>query len=334
MNIDRDSLLRAAARADIPPAQAERLWIELEQSPAKAGFVPAHIAYYFGALVVIGAMGWFMTRGWEDFGGGGLAVIAAGYAAIFVLVGRRLWENAATRIPGGLLITMAVCMAPLAIYGLERASGLWPQNDPGIYQNFHPYINASWVFMEIGTVLAGTIALRFFAFPFLTAPITYALWYMSMDVTALIFKRQWDWQEECHISAVMGAIVLLIAYFIDRKTELDFAFWGYLFGMFMFWGGLSLINSDSEIGKFIYCLINLGLIVLSAVLRRKVFIVFGSLGVFGYLGHLAYTVFRDSILFPFALTLLGLLIIFCAVKYQKNQQRVDDALRGVFLRRI
>jgi len=41
--------------------------------------------------------------------------------------------------------------------------------------------------MEVGTVAAGFVALRFFRFPFLAAPIAFALLFMSMDLTLLIY---------------------------------------------------------------------------------------------------------------------------------------------------
>ena len=43
----------------------------------------------------------------------------------------------------------------------------------------------------------------------------------------------------------------------------DYAFWGYLFGLMAFWGGLSAMHSDSELNKVLYCLLNVGLVVLS-----------------------------------------------------------------------
>ncbi|MEP6888403.1 MAG: hypothetical protein ABI945_08785 [Nitrospirales bacterium] len=43
--------------------------------------------------------------------------------------------------------------------------------------------------MEVGTILAAAIALRFIRFPFLTAPIAFTLWYMSMDLTPLFFGQ-------------------------------------------------------------------------------------------------------------------------------------------------
>ncbi len=68
-----------------------------------------NVAYYLGALVVISAMTWFMTLGWERFGGGGILAISLSYATIFAGIGWLLWNKPGLRIPGGLLVTVAVC---------------------------------------------------------------------------------------------------------------------------------------------------------------------------------------------------------------------------------
>ena len=335
MNISQDEFRNAATSSGISSDQADLLWKTLQTNPTpaeKPKFDVANVAYYLGALIVIGAMGWFMNKAWESFGGGGLLAVASCYAVCFVLSGRTLWQQE-LHIPGGLLFTMAVCMIPLAVYGLERWTGFWPASDPGQYVNFHPYINGSWLLMEAATVLGGITALRFWRFPFLTAPIAYALWYMSMDLVDLLGKQQgMGWQEKQIVSAVFGGVMMLVSYFVDlRGKSDDYAFWGYLFGLMAFWGGLSSMNSDSEVGKFVYCLINVGLIFCSLVLRRRTFIIFGSLGLFGYLGHLAYSVFSDSILFPFALTLLGIGIIYLGVQYQRRRKVLEQRFRKMVL---
>jgi len=63
------------------------------------------------------------------------------------------------------------------------------------------------------------------------------------------------------------------------------------------------------------------------VLGRRVFAVFGGLGIAAYLGHLARQVFADSLLFPFALTLIGLAIVAAGIWWQKNEARLSAALR-------
>ena len=338
MNFSRDELHQAAQRAGLTPAQADQLWHELKSQPGTADkpkFDLANVAYYLGALIVIGAMGWFMNRAWEGLGGAGLLTVSVAYAICFVLGGRTLW-NQGQRTPGGLLFTMAVCMVPLAIYGLERWTGFWPASDPGEYRNFHPYINSSWIVMEIATVIAGLVALRFWRFPFLTAPIAHSLWFLSMDLTALLgSQHHMGWEEKQLITAVFGALMLLAAYLVDlRGNADDFAFWGYLYGLLAFWGGLTSMDSNSELGKFIYCLVNLGLMFGALALRRRTFMVFGALGFFGYLGHLAYRVFEDSILFPFALTFLGLAIIFLGVQYQRRKAALEQRFRAAVLPHI
>lgn len=335
MKISKQQLERAAVVTGLSSEQSQAIWQQLEtRSDVEAHFEPAHVGYYFGALLVIGAMGWFMTNGWDSFQGWELFAIASGYAAIFLLVGRWLWLQPLFKIPAGLLATVAVCMTPLAVYGLERQFNLWPSMDPGSYMRFHPYINASWVLMEIATVLAAAAALRYFRFPFLTAPAAYALWYMSMDLTELVYGKGWQWRDRCIISVVFGVFMLLVSYWFDGKTELDYSFWGYLFGLMTFTGGLSLLDSGSQLAKLGYCLIHVALIVISLVLRRRLFLIFGGLGVFGYLSNEAYTYFRNSVAFPFVLSFIGILIIFGAMKFKKNESALRQQVAAWIPRKL
>ena len=76
----------------------------------------------------------------------------------------------------------------------------------------------------------------------------------------------------------------------------------------------------------IYGLINAGLIPLSVLLQRRVFVVFGAAGVFGYVGHLAWEIFEDSLLFPFVLSAAGLAIIALGILYTKNRPRIENAV--------
>lgn len=190
MRISKADLARAESEGVLKPGQADALWNALAIRPSEdARFDTPHVAYYFGALIVIGAMGWYVTDGWKAFSGLELSLIGGAYATGFVLVGRRIWDRPGFRVPAGLLYTMAVCMIPLIVYGLERATGIWPQGDPGSYGEYHVWVKGSWLLMELGTILGGLAALRSRRFPFLTAPIAFSLWYMSMDLTPLLFGR-------------------------------------------------------------------------------------------------------------------------------------------------
>jgi O-antigen/teichoic acid export membrane protein len=169
------------------------------------------------------------------------------------------------------------------------------------------------------TILAGILALTFFPFPFLTAPIFFSVWFLSMDIVPFLFGKAASWEQKCWISLCFGFVMLVIGFMLDRKKRGDYAFWSYLFGTLAFWGGLNcLVWTKGEVSLFIYLIINLMMMCFSILVRRHVLMIFGAIGVFAYLSHLAYNVFEDSILFPFALSFIGLVIIYLGILYQRN----------------
>jgi hypothetical protein len=70
VKIVEQDLERAVLKAGLSREQAQLIWQQLQnRSEVEGRFEPAHVGYYFGALLVIGAMGWFMTNGWDAFTG-------------------------------------------------------------------------------------------------------------------------------------------------------------------------------------------------------------------------------------------------------------------------
>ena len=118
--------------------------------------------------------------------------------------------------------------------------------------------------------------------------------------------------------------MLLVSYALDGRSELDFSYWGYLFGLLTFTGGLSLMESHSEWSKFGYLMIHVALVAISLLLKRKVFVVFGAIGIFGYLTNEAYTHFRNSVAFPFVISLIGIALIVLAMLYKKNEAALQE----------
>ena len=339
MRFGRKDLDRAVGQGVIEPVQADALWRVLQEGAAETPrFSLVHIAYYAGALLVIGAMGWFMGLAWEGLGGVGIFIISGLYAAGFFGFGWRLWHKPGSKVLGGLLVTIAVAMTPLATHGLQRWLGVWAGDDPGSYKEFHIWIRSGWFTMEVATLIAGLLALKFVRFPFLTITVAFTLWYMSMDLTSLIAGGpDFDWGLRRAVSMWFGLAMILVAYLVDRRTDEDFAFWGYLFGLIAFWGGLTAMHSDSEVAKLIYFLINIALIGAAVFLHRRAFAVFGAMGVFLYVGHLAWDVFEDSHLFPFALTGVGIAVIYMGVVVNKHGsawQRAAVEAMPPWLRRL
>lgn len=330
MKIERKDLLAAAEKTGISQLQAEKLWAELATEPSSPKFDLPRILYYLGALLVIVAMSWFISETLDRFGRQGVFWIGIIYILIFLTLGTLLWNKNTLKTPGGLFITLAVCMIPLTVYGLQKWSGWWIDEWPGQYRDFFSWIKGGWFLMEIATVLGGCLALYFYRFPFLTMPIFFALWFMSMDIVPLIFSEAnniIDIREK--ISIVFGLGVLIVAYIIDLKSEKDLAFWPYLFGVLMFWSGISFLEASSEYQRFFYLLINLALILLSILLQRTVFLVLGILGVLLYIASIFYKYFSESFSFPIILSLIGVLVIFLGILYHKNRAKIESSIIGL-----
>lgn len=327
----------------INAAQAQALWqfwtagvlqpVPASSPPSGPRFGFTQVLYYFGGLIAIGAMTLFMTLGWNAWGPLGTLLLTLAYLVGCLKVTQSLLQR---QLPmaASQLATLAVCLVPLAVWCLQHLMGWWPEGGSGDrYYTFHTRIDWRWLMMELATLAAGVVLLWRIRLPFMVMPLAVTLWYMSMDVAhGLMQQHGFDWKLARDISLVFGLGTCALAVWVDvrcrRARVADFAFWLYLFGAVMAWGGLSLRDSSSELGKLVYALVNVGWVLGGAAIGRRVFTVLGGLGVTIYLGHLAHTVFRDSLLFPFALSVLGLGVVALGIWWQRHEAQLQARLQG------
>ena len=330
---DRKRLHEAVLKGILSADQAGQLleFLARDRPPEheRPRFSLVHVLYYLGGMIAIGAMSLFMTLGWRSLGGWGGFATAICYLVLFLALTHWFLERKHLSIPAGIMATLAVVMVPLAIFSAQAALGFW--DSAKAYRDYHVFIDGRWLMMELGTLAVGAALLWRYRFPFMLMPIAVTLWYMSMDLVPFLFGAGiYDFEIRKFISLYFGLASVLLAFWVDIRSRFsrDYAFWLYLFGVLSFWGGLSLINSGSELGKLAYCGINVLMVLVGAVLGRRVFAVFGGLGIAGYLGHLSWRVFRDSLVFPFALTLIGLGIIWLGVLWQRREAEWSARLRA------
>ncbi len=329
MKISKKQLSQAVSKEILSRKQADKLEEFIRSQPVSGpSFDLTHILYYLGGMLAIGAMTLFMNLGWESFGGWGIVALSAGYAVCGLLLASH-FQKKRLAVPAGICATFVTALAPLAIYGLQQATGFWP--DDSVYRDYHRYIRWHWLYMELGTLAAGTVMAWKYRYPFLIMPIAATLWYMSMDLAPFLNDGKYSFELKAMISLWFGAATILVAFWVDIRSRQsgDYAFWLYLFGVMAFWGGLTSQHSDSELGKLIYCFINLGLMGVGVVLVRKVFVIFGAIGCAIYIGHLARTLFRDSWFFPISLTFIGLAIVLLGVWWQSNEQAITRRVHAL-----
>jgi hypothetical protein len=284
------------------------------------------VLYYGGALITISALTWLMKSSWDSFGAQGMLVVAIGYFAAFMAAGYVLFFRKSLPVAGGLLFSVAIAVVPLLVFSVMKAFDFWPQDTE--YGDFYAWIKGKWVVLELATIV---VALAIFArtkFSFILFLVSFALWFMSMDIVPILYgENDFSWTARAHVSMAFGAAMIAAGYFSDLKFRKDYSFWLYLFGLMTLTFGFSVFYNDN---LFMLCalgLVHVFLIVLSLVLDRTVFLVFGTLGIMEFLSRVSYEWFADSPLFPFSLTVIGVLLIALGVAYQRNRKAIDEAMQ-------
>ncbi|MBS4168012.1 hypothetical protein [Parachlamydia sp. AcF125] len=337
MDISEEDFFLQAGKANISKEKANVLWKALQTTRSSSQeTIPFKLLYCLGSLTVISAMVLFMGLNWDFLGGGGIFLTASLYSILLGGSGRALWKNKTLQTPAGLLFTLAICMIPLAIYGLEVYLQIWPDSYPDEYANFYSRLRGSRIFMEVGTLLAGLVALRFFHSPFITIPIFLAGWFFALDFVRL-FQEDADFLTHW-VSFFYGLGLIAAGHFLDRGGKENYAFWSYFFGTLAFWFNLSYLmwwgRPENEGTLLLYLLVNLGLLFLSILVQRKILLMAGALGIFLYLSHLAYRIFENSSWFPVILGLIGILILYCGILYQKYRLKFQNWIFSYFPERI
>lgn len=335
IKLKRTTLDEAAGKGVLSGDQAEQLWRFLsERVQDTPSFRFTHILYYFGGLVAIGAMSLFLTLGWERFGGWGIFFIALCYAGAGLWITEYLLKRLRLPIPAGIVAAFVVVLAPLAMYGLQAALGWWDDGrhyvDSRGYFDLHGCVDKRWLLMELATLAASIAMLWRYRLPFLTLPVALTLWYLSVDsIPFFLSEPDVRWELRDTVSLWAGLLITVAALLVDvrNRNRQDYAFWIYMVGVAAFWGGLSLVHLGNELHNFFYLCVNVFMVIVGAMLARRVFVVFGALGTAGYVGYLAYDVFRDSIVFPFALAAIGFGIIYLGIVWQRREQAINTRLR-------
>lgn len=299
------------------------------QSAAKQTpqFMLSHFLYYFGGLIAMGAMSLLMTLGFELYGGVGIMLICVCYAVVGMALAR-YFKVRDFLIPQAICLTFVLCLVPLFVFGLQKTLGIWVEYEH--YQDYYGWISWQWVYLELSTLVVGVVMLWRYRQSFLMLPMAISLWFLSMDIAPFFAQEELTWELRQWVSLYFGLLMVGLAIWVDIRQMYDdgqdYAFWLYIFGVMTFWGGLTLMDSHSEWSKFGYFCINMAMMLVGFLLLRRVFVVFGGLGVAFYLGHLSYDVFKDSMIFPLLLTFVGLAVVFAGVIWQKHEYAIHEYL--------
>ena len=142
--------------------------------------------------------------------------------------------------------------------------------------------------MEVATIVVGLgfVGLKGIYFPFLLFPVSFALWYLSMDLSPLVP----GWSVFDHtlvrirVSLVLGIAMMLAGYIFESRlgSNPDMGFWLYLFGIVTFKFAAAVDFPKWDIYGSLFFLTQVGMILVGSHLNRTTFHVFGTIGIIEY----------------------------------------------------
>jgi hypothetical protein len=338
MEIRREDIEAAARHGTITVSEADALWRELEaraaapapaSAPAASASAPATDpvridaagAAIVAAIVTAALAGWLLLLAWERWGGTGGFAVAGLMALAFVAAGRAL----AARAPaaGGVLVAAAICLVPVAVRGLQLSRGWGPD---GALEDLGDWVTSRDVLPLAAAAASTALALLLLPFPGIAALLPVTVWAGAMSIAPVIFDRP-SWSQRALLSALVGLVSLGAGFALDRRTRRDYASGLYLVGLVAFWGGLTTYHAQTELSIALYAAMDVWLVGLGLAIDRRVFAVFGVIGLAGAFGHLAESLLEPAAL-PFALAGIVLGTVAAALGYLRVEAGWRRALVG------
>jgi hypothetical protein len=324
-----DARLNAAVTAGIisrEQAAALRALPEPEPSmrhEARSELNAVAIAYFVGAATVLFGFGWFIVDRWRVLGPGGILIVSLVYAALFALTSRTLGRHG-FHVAAGVAAFLTVDMTPLVAWALLDLAGLWyepgPRTGPPFAFQVDVLESLRWIPLELATALVALVALRRVRFAILALPVAVALPAVVANAMPLFLSPDVLAELNAWAALVSAAVLLAAGYVVDQRAGdgEDYAAWIYLPALVTL--AVAVLSVWSFLGAQRHGLvfIALGLFALSLYLRRTMFVLFGGLGLVGYLAYLAFDVFRNVANFPVLLATFGLSVIVVTVALQRR----------------
>jgi hypothetical protein len=277
------------------------------------------LAYYFGGFMILLAYTIFMGLQWESLEFTGQIAISLFTIVVLWAIGYFL-QRSGFRIAGGLLIFAGTGIVPLFVFTVQRALGIWLDDQTYAYMEFYRIVAQTWILLELISIGVAVIVIWRVRFTLISLLIAFWTWFLSMDITRWVSQSDyWTWSDrEQIVSTTIGVGMLGLGVWLQRRTKQDYSFWFYLFGHIIVLSHLSALtlNREGFLG-IVYLAVYISFVVASVWLQRRVFLVFGAIGCYSYLSYLAFRVFEGALGFVFALGVIGLLIVLTAVGYQK-----------------
>lgn len=337
MNFELEDLKGAVEQNILSGPQAFQLWQFLEKrqggvsgyAKSRFKFTLLQVANYTGATLIIVALAISLVLSVGKLSYGGMLILTTVYTLGFASVGYNIWRkfSAVYQVLGGLLCTLSVGTVSLVVYSFLQLTNLFITQPPlqSSYYDRQPKA-VGWLVIEFAVIGIGLGMLWFVHFPFLTVSFTVSLYILVVFTLPATLTLDWQIDQMQWASQSFAIFVLTFAYVADKRTSLDFSFWGYLYGLLALIPGLIWWWNLGFVGKAIYVLIGLALMFSAVLLSRRLMLIFGSLTLLYLVAYLGFSVFQNVWSFTVVVCLIGLSVIYLGRKYQEYEKTLKQLL--------
>ena len=289
------------------------------------------ILYYLGGFIILASLIWIMIGVFKVFSYLGLFGVSAIYFILFKILGHLTYKY--NVLPASsILYTLSLCMVPLCLYSLFTHVDFVHYS---IFNNKFIAQHAMQLIIDIVTLIFGIIYLLNRRFALLTIPVSLAGLFLSFDIMPFINTQITSITLD--MRNVAAFIYTLILIFIARRFEKAnievYARWFYAIGATLLWCVLLFAFSVSfkhpelgEFGEFLLAFFGVEFIILNTILKRRIFMFWGIVGILGYIAHRGYLLFNSSPFLPILLGLFGLSIIYLGRVWAEYSDEIEGAI--------
>lgn len=264
----------------------------------------SHVLYYIGGFIVFLGIAVLIGENWETLGTFARILSTFGSGIVAYVLGAFLFRDEKFKQLSIAFNFIAALVLPVGLFVVFDSAG---------YD-----VSTSGVNSVISVILMAAYLASYFAFKrnlFIIFSIFFGTWFFYA-ITAFIFGETIDWERKFgYLTLIVGASYLLLGHYfsaLSEKKNMSGTLFnlGSLFILGAAFGLGEMSSGEKSFWEVIYPAVIFGIIYLGIYLKRKSLLFLSSLFLMIYILKLTGEYFADSLGWPLALVVSGLVLIF------------------------
>lgn len=342
MYISRNKLEEACLKGIISEEQAENLLKFFTENnlntEERQKFNIETVLYYGGSIIALGAMAYYMHDLVTSSTYGFILLLSIIYSLVFYFAANYMWKKE-NKTPAGLLYILFMFSVSYIVLVITKMTGVYPKfSEAHNYTDFFAASKPALYTIFSLTLIASIVLIKKRPLSILTLPVIaslYSICYLFIpDIfDKLIVKHH---HGELYYGILFSCILIASAFKNDKLYSIDYSKWMYITGSLMLYFCITdlsymFLNIDGHdyINRIILLIFNVIFILLSILLRRKIFLLLGGIGFFGYMVSLEISLLTsvkaDSLIQISFIIISGLLAVFAGNFYNRNIEKIEAA---------